>query len=84
LAVILLEELANTHAIVQTLADMQIATLAKEIQLETGIKRDDALKIAAADFEKVRLPRAEKFFRENMNRLNLSGIEKGNPPQAAE
>jgi hypothetical protein len=84
LAVILIEELTDIHALVQTVADAEIQRLAEVIQMKEGITETAALQKAAADFEALRKKRAEKFFEKQLNRLNLPCIEMENPPPSHE
>jgi 2-methylcitrate dehydratase PrpD len=74
LAVLLLEELTDIHALVQTIADMEIQRLAEKIQIEEDITGAKALKKAADAFEAIRAPRAKKFFETQLNRLNLPSV----------
>jgi hypothetical protein len=84
LAVLLLEELTDIHAIVQTIADMEIQRLAREIHITDGVSETVALKEAAEAFRKIRGQRSKKFLRKQLGRLNLPCIDTGNPPPVEE
>ena len=79
LAVLLLEELTDIHAIVQTVADMEIGRLAKELQANEGFTEAAALNRAKESFEKLRQKRASDSLREQLRRLNLASVEMDNP-----
>lgn len=79
LAVLLLEELSDIHALVQTIADMQITSLAKEIQSNEGVSERKALKLAADSFEELRQKRSANFLKTQLRRLKLPSVEIDNP-----
>jgi hypothetical protein len=75
-AILMIEELADIHAVVQTMAEFQIADLAEKLK-QTGMDNDAALQAALATFEAKRDKRGKRYMTNLFERLDLEHPEPG-------